>query len=605
MCRVALSSPAILAVIPDPGLLFGLMLAAAIVGGFVVRRVHVPRVIGYLLGGVLLRSVLQRMVGEVDGHADFEALQAAAEPLGAINDLALGLILFSIGGVFERSRLKAVGPRVLKIGLLEMLLVTAFVATGCGLLSVLTQPEYGLGQNCVLALLLGVAGIATAPAATLFVLREYEAKGPLTDTVLGLVGFNNIVCIVAFNVLFLVLARLGAIETPGALGQDIWLGLVLCTAGSVGLGLVCGTLLSIVHAKLPLAETSLIFFAIFIVLGAGEKWLLTHVGVSFNFLLTALVIGAVYYNVAIDSQSLDTALRTVAMPIFAGFFVLAGYNLHIADLIHLGWIGAAYVLCRTAGKLLGGRLGVRWAGVGDRIGEQVGATLLCQAAVVIGLATFVQRNWASELAGRFATIVFGSVVVFEMVGPLLVKRAVKQGGEVKAITLLGRGGMATGGSSVFRLTLRSLLRLAGLRRRPKTAAAGEFRVEDIMRRNVQFLRSSANLDEVLRFIEHSTYNHFPVVDDDGECVGVIHFSDVRGVIYDPAFAELITAIDLADEASPMVPMELSARDVLDVFRDQNVGVLPVAEKAGTRHIVGIVEQRDLLRVLQRPAQNSG
>lgn len=589
--------PSLLGVVPGPGLLFGLMLLAAIGGGFVARFLHIPRVIGFLAGGIILRVVLSTLLDPVGGRST--ALEAAAEPLQAINDLALGMILFTIGGVFERSRLRGTSQRILKIGAAESGLVLLLVFVGTGVLALLTQWGQGLGPNLVLALLLAAAGMATAPAATLFVLREYQAKGPITDTVLGVVGLNNVVCIVLFHAVFLVLAACGLIDAPPLLSRHLWLALVLTTIGSVLLGVVAGTLISIVHAKLPLAETSLIFFAMFIVLGAGEKWLLENMGPSFNFLLTALTIGAVFHNVAIDSGKLLEALRTVATPIFAGFFVIAGYSLHLVELTHLGWVGAAYIVSRCLGKLLGTRWGVGWAGQTHRLGRQVGTALLCQAAVVIGLASFAEQNWRSELARQFSTIILGSVMVFELMGPLLVKRCVVQGGEVKAIALLRRGGAAAEGASVWGITLHSLLRLVHLGLRRAAGQPKAMQVRHIMRRSVQFLPASATLDDVLHFIEHSTYNHFPVVHDNGEFAGVIHFSDVREVIYDPTTRDLVTAVDLADPDSPVVSMDMPLEELLEVFTSHNVGVLPVGQRDQASRIVGLVEQRDLLRALHR------
>jgi Kef-type K+ transport system membrane component KefB len=258
------------------------------------------------------------------------------------------------------------------------------------------------------------------PAATLFVLQEYEAKGPVTDATLTLTGANNIICIVLFHALFLVLASSGAIETTGNLAQHLWLTLAAITLGSVALGVVAGMMISILHAKLQLSETLLIFFAVFALLGAGEQWLWLKYGVSFSFLLTTLVMGAVFANVAIDSQKLEATLRTIGKPVFVGFFVIAGFGLHIDDLAHMGWLGAAYILCIFLGKTLGCYMGVRWAGVPARAGWRLGPALLCQAAVQIGLASFVDRYWASDLAGRFVTVILCSVVVFELIGPLLV-----------------------------------------------------------------------------------------------------------------------------------------------------------------------------------------
>ncbi len=590
----------VLGMVPGPGLLFGLMLASAIVGGYTARLVHVPRVVGFLVAGVALRAALQAFLGASENPAADHALEAASGTLRPIKDLALGLILFTIGGVFERRQLRAIGARVLRIGTVEVGLVAFFVFVGCAVFVVIARSAHGYVENLILALLLGVAAIATAPAATLFVLQEYEAKGPITNTVLGVTGLNNVVCIVVFHSVFLILASFGVIQTTGSLAEHLWLALALTTVGSIALGVLAGTVLSIIHAKLPIAETLLVFFALFIILGAVEPWMWQHVGLSYSFLLTALAMGAVFSNVAIDSQKLEATLRTVGTPIFAGFFVMAGYGLHIGDLRQRGWPGGVYILCRCLGKAMGCRIGVRWARGPERADDRLGPALLCQAAVVIGLASFVERYWQSELASQFATVVLGSVVVFEFVGPLLLKRCVVQAGEVKAITLLRRGTVTTEGASIVRLTLQSLLRLFGVHDRAVVSDRDRLRVEHIMRTNVQFILASDPFDEVLHAMERSTYNHFPVVHEDGTFAGVIHFSDVRDVLYDPALTELITAYDLADPDSAVVPTDMTATELLDVFTNQNVGVLPVVDKTAGKDIVGMVEQRDLLRALHRP-----
>lgn len=588
---------ALIAVVPGPGLLFGLMLLAAILGGYSARLVRVPRVVGFLLGGVLLRVVLYGVLGSGDGGEVHEQLDAAAKPLEAIKALALGLILFTIGGVFERSHLRAVRAHVLKISLCEVALSVLLVFAGCFAATAMAQTQHGIHDNLVLALLLALAAIATAPAATLLVLQEYESKGSITDTILGLTGINNIVCIVLFYLTFLILASSGAISASGSLTQHLWLAMTLTVLGSVAMGIVCGTLISIVHTKLPLAETLLVFFGMFILLGTGEQWLLEHYGLSYNFLLTTILIGAIFANVATDSQKLVTSLRTVGSPILAGFFVLAGYGMHLANFVHMGWVGGAYVVARLLGKAIGCHIGVKWAGAPQRVGRFWGTSLMCQAAVVIGLASFIEQSWQSDLAEQFATVVLGSVVVFELTGPLLLKRCVVQGGEVKAITLLRRTEMLTEGESVTRLTLRSLFRLFGWHSKPQAADPGAMSAKHIMRTNVEFIPASATLDEVLHLIERSRHSHFPVVHEDGDFVGVVHFSDIRNVIYDPLARDLITAVDLADPDSPIVPLDMPLTDLLELFTSQNVGMLPVTERPGSKTIVGIVEQRDLLRAL--------
>ena len=573
------------------------MLLAAIAGGHIARWFHIPRVIGFMLGGIALRVFLYELLSVREGEPVERQLQAAAAPLRAVKDLALGLILFTIGSALERSRLRSAAPRLLRITVAETGLCAVLVFVGCLVVAGMMRIGDGLIEYVVLALLLALASIATAPAATLFVLQEYESKGPITDTILALTGINNVICVVLFYSVFLTMAGVGVLHATQAVAQHVWFALLATTLGSVVVGIAFGTLISVLHAKLTRAETCLVFFAVFILLGAGEKWLLEHVGVSFNFLLTALVLGTVFANVAIHPHKLTSDLQTMAFPIFAGFFVMVGYELHLDELIHMGFLGGAYVICRLAGKVLGGRLGVRWAGGPPRVQGRLGAALLCQAAVVIGLASFVERYWDSDLAHRFSTVILGSVVLFEMIGPLMVKRCVVQGGEVKAVTLLQRPGQATEGDAIVPLTFHALVRWLGVRRRKERLQVEKMTVKDLMRTNIQLIPASANLDEVLHRIERSTYSHFPVVNEQGDFVGVIHFSDVREVMYDPASHDLITAVDLADPDSSVVPIDMPLTDLLEAFTRENVGVLAAVDHTDGRRVVGLVEQRDLLRLL--------
>lgn len=599
-----------LAVIPQAGLLFGLMLVAAVLGGYAARWVRVPRVVGYLLFGVGLKLTLHALLDPQGDDSNAQLWATADQTLRPIKDLALGMILFSIGGVFETRHLKSVGTRLFKISLVEIALTCVLIFAGCAVALTLTHREHSAAVYLPLALLLGVAGIATAPAATLFVLREYDAKGPMTDTILSLTGVNNVVCIALFYVAFLVLSTTGAITTDSGVPHSLWLALLAAFGGSLALGVTLGVAISIFHSKVPTAETVLVFFALFIVLGNGEKWLLEHQGVSYNFLLTALVMGAVFANVALDPEKLESSLKLVGVPIFAGFFVMAGYQLHLEELRHLGWVGVVYILGRLGAKWLGCRIGVRWTRATDTVRPYVGLGMLCQAAVVIGLADYVEHHWRDPLgqtvhplAQTFVTVVLGSVVVFELIGPLLIRWAVIRTGEVKAISMLRRTSAAAEGVSITRLTLNALLRTFGLARKPSATSTEPLQVKHIVRTNIRFLLADATMDEVLRFVEHSRYNHFPVINDHDELVGVIHFSDLRTMIYDPSIRDLVTAVDMADPNARVVHMDMPLPELLDAFREEDtLGALPVVAKAGARRLLGVVEQRDLLRALH-PTRN--
>lgn len=583
-----------------PGLLFGMMLLGAVVCGYLARLMHVPRVVGYLIAGILLKLAVGLVAGQSEGSAANELLHHAPETLEAVRVLALGIILFSIGGVFERSRLRSVGRHVARISLVEVSLVFLLVASGCAVVLAIT--DAWSAQALALAILLGIGAIATAPAATLSVLEEYESKGPITDTVLGLTGVNNVVCIVLFHAVFLILVSMGVVKASGLAGDALLAELLMTTLGSVVLGAILGLIVSVVHMRRSLAETLVLFFGLFVLAGEGEKWLaLTQTGVSYNFLLASLVAGAVFANVAVDSQKLEQTLRVAGAPLIAGFFVLAGYELHITDFRNMGWLGVCYILLRCAGKELGVMIGVRWAGAPQRTDGRLGEALLCQAAVIVGLASFVKRSWDHPMAAQFSTVVLGSIVIFEMIGPLLLKRRIVAGGEVKALTLLSRIGPETVRGSFLRLAFQPFIGRKRFRNATDdklASTSGELTVKHIMRTNVQALSASATFDDVLHFIERSTYNHFPVVRDDGSLAGVIHFSDVRDVIYDPTLHNLVTAEDLVDPDSPHTTPDTPLAKLLESFSaGPNVDVIPVTDGSSQSKIVGVVQQRDLLRAM--------
>ncbi|MFQ5412194.1 MAG: CBS domain-containing protein [Phycisphaerae bacterium] len=586
-----------LALVPGSGLLFGLMLAAAIAGGYVAHALRIPRVVGYLLAGVGLKVLLYRLLEIEPGDPREVDLQAAAEPLKAIKDLGLGIILFSIGGVFETRHLRAVGRRLFKIALCETGLTAGLVFIGVAAVGLAVAGNAPVSTILAFAALLALAAIATAPAATLFVLREYDAKGPVTDTILSLTGVNNIVCIVLFHVGFTALMAAGLVGGAEPAARSIWMNLVNTTLGSIALGMVLGFCLSLLHAKLQLGETLLILVAALVIAGAAEGWLLHHHNLTYNFLLMTLCMGATFANIAIDPERLEESLRTMSRPILVGFFVMAGYKLHLADLAQLRTLGAAYILCRLAGKLFGARLGLRWSKSGGELRPHLGGALLCQAAVVIGLADYVETYWASDWAGRFVTVVLGSVVVFEISGPLLIKGIVKGAGEIKAATLLRRGRAATGGASIFRLSLEALLRMFGIGPALRRRGNGPLRVRHIMRTSVKCLPAEADFDAVLNFAEQSRFNHFPVVDDGDRLVGVIHFSQIREILYDPTLSYLMTAMDLSNPRAGAVHADMPLAEAMRVFQEGDVGSLPVVETADSRHVVGIIEQRDLLRAV--------
>ena len=394
--------------------------------------------------------------------------------------------------------------------------------------------------------------------------------------------------------------------------SQAWTGMGLVVLGSVGLGVGLGFVTAVAHAKLRPIETLLILLAVIMAVGSGQHWLLDHWGVSYSALLTTMCLGVVFANIAPDPDRLSSLLATIGPPLYVGFFGMAGFQLHLEDLWALGAVGGVYVVCRSLGKVVGTWLGMRLVdGGAGTSGLRVGSGLLCQAAVVISLADFVAKVWHDEWATRsFVTTILGSAVLFEIAGPPLIKWLVVGCGEVKAVTLLRHSGSSPDQSrSVLSLTIEALLRAFGLLRQPKAKGAksgdGPLLVRHLMRANVKCIPAGATFDVVLKLVEQSRYNHFPVTDDDNRLVGVIHFKDLGDIIYDPTLYSLVTAADLAMTDVQSLAVDTPVSEAFALFRASGLASLPVVADGESLRVVGLVEQRDLLLALGPATEDDG
>jgi len=570
-----------------PAMMGAVMLLVAIAFAYGAKFFRAPRVVAYILGGVCLHVFLR-------GSSHPAELRAAAASLGFVNELALGLILFVIGGAFEAARLKATRGVLRTFSPLEIGSTFLFTFVGTAA-AAWTIPDMTPSLSLTIGVLLGCAAIATAPAATWYVLYDYQSKGRCTDHLIIMTGINNLVSIIAFHCALIAAAAIGWVAITGGPGSW-WVDLLMVSVGSIAFGAALGLLLTLFHSRLPLREMVLMFFAVLFFLSAGDDWLRQVWGPSFYSMVVCLVMGVVFFNTARDAAYFEQTLETISMPIFALFFVLAGYNLHLEELPHLGVLGLTYIAARAYGKYYGVRRAVRQLGEAGQMRESSGLGLLCQAGVVVFLGSYLTEQWAHPIAAKLNALILASVAIYELVGPFLVKETVIRAGEVKAVTLLRPG--------FFRRTwinpgpgLKSLIQKH--HDRPSTASQSpeNLTAKHLMRTNVHFLAQSAGFDEVLNFIEKSRFHDFPVVDKNGNFIGVVHFRMVRDQIYNPAEASLVTAGSLADTESPTVTPETGLEEILELFHKHNLGEIAVVDNQVTKHLVGIIEQRDLLRVL--------
>lgn len=564
------------------------ILLGALVGGRLAALVRLPRVTGYLLAGLAVGPSFSHILGfEPLLHAD------ALYELELLGDLALALIMVNIGGQFRTDHLRRYGHRIALFSFSEI--GATFLAVGLSVLAAnqfalqITVPGFTLLQtSLIFGLLLGLIAMATAPAATLMVIREYEAAGPVTNTVLTLVGLNNL-----FSVLLFVIAEHLLTSTGGEAGL-----LVTRVCGPLVIGGLFGFILSVWGQRLEQGSEYKI-----LILGGVAACTALSQALQIDSLLSSLALGMVLANSSPRWHRMLESLRQIDYPLYVAFFVLAGANLHLETLSQIGLLGLAYVIARTVGKLFGSWLGARMGGFGWREQHYVGATLLAQAGVAIGLATNLAESWP-EVGHLLQTVVLGAVVIFELFGPLAVRHGLVRSGEVPLLSLLQKQspqGALEGLHSVVHHFRASL----GLPAGHQVSDPGDILVQHIMRQNVETVRNNTGYHELLRLIAHSRYDRFPVVDAEDRFIGMIAYTEIRNLLFEPSLATLVVAGDLVTSARHSVAPDQPLREVLDLFHQQrDISFFPVVDPAEPTRLLGILSQNDVLAAFRRLAEDA-
>ena len=384
----------------------GLILLLALAAGHLVKFVRVPEVTGYILMGVMLGPSVLAWINSGN-----------LQTLGVFSEVALGLILFSIGSVFEVRHFRRVGPRAVTLTLTESLLVAALLIGGMR----------ALGQSWEIALLLGVIGMETAAASSLMVLRETNATGPLTETLLSFLAVNNVFCLLCFTLVAggITVHQSFAGESTATTVYASLYDLVWQLVGSAALGYLVGLLLAAWSSRVVEHGETLILLTGCILLAVGLAVLL-----HLSTLVTSLAIGATTANLSEDSRRLLEVQSRTDPPFYAIFFVIAGANLHLSMLKTVGMLGAVYLVARAIGKLAGGRLGMIGAAVPPQVRRYMGMALLPHAGLAIGLAISLEQL-LPDLGPPVATVVLSAVLIYEIVGPFNTRLALLWAGETR------------------------------------------------------------------------------------------------------------------------------------------------------------------------------
>lgn len=407
-----------------------LSLAIAMFAGLMMTRLlkktHLPDVTAYLIAGVLIGPCFIGALGIPGiGFESYEEL----EGVGLISDVALGFIAFSIGNEFRLSQLKETGKQALVVGILQA--VTATVLVDIALLIFhFIRPDV---LTVAAAITLGAIAAATAPAATLMVVRQYKAKGPLTDLLLPIVALDDAVGLVLFAVSFGIAKALssGVVDLYTIVANPI----IEITA-SLLLGAVAGWVMTQIE-KLFNSNTNRLAITIsFVFLTVALSMISVKIGpvtLGFSSLLVCMMLGSVFCNLCPLSEEIMENSDRWTGPLMVLFFVISGAELELGVFKELAsvLVGIIYMLARSAGKYIGARESAKLMRCNKNIVEYLGITLLPQAGVALGMCVSAQELGAADgLLVR--NIVLFSVLIYELVGPLLTKEALTAAGEITA-----------------------------------------------------------------------------------------------------------------------------------------------------------------------------
>ncbi len=432
-----------------------LCIAIAFIVGLLSSRlmklINLPNVTGYLIAGIIFGPYV---LGRFMGWSLDDANSLNNQVMSLISNVALGFIAFSIGSSFKLSAIKSVGKSIVVITIFEALMAAIFVIAGLFLTKIFINEI-----PIEIILTVGAIACATAPAATLMVIKQYKAKGPLVNTLLPVVAFDDAVALIAFSILFSTAKAMAKGSSVSIMDLAVWP--LVSIFGSILIGLIIGLLVSLGHKLFKSRSNRLIMSIAGILICVGLSIIdfksLWGVDISISGLLSSMMIGAVIVNVRKDSDRLFERMEFFTAPIFMLFFVISGASLDITIFAspNVGIvlaIAGVYLVFRAMGKWVGAFTSAKMVRAEPTVQKYLGFTLIPQAGVAIGLASTASSTLIAEgnslvdelgnittagsqlvtYGGMILAIVLTSTVIYEIFGPIITKFALVKAGEIEA-----------------------------------------------------------------------------------------------------------------------------------------------------------------------------
>lgn len=363
-----------------------------------------PNVTGYLIAGILIGP-------SISGIVSSEVIDS----LRIVSDVALGFIAYSIGSQINIKEMRKTGSGIVVLTFMEALTAMVMVTLVC---------VFVFGRDLPFSLMLGAISCATAPAATLMVIKQYNASGPLVNVLLPVVALDDVVGIMAFGVASTVAKAILSNARPDVFSmflKPLWE-----IVAALMLGAFIGILFIYISKKIKTEGNYLNLVIAMIFLGVA---LASKFGLS--SLLTLMATGSIISTVLPTAQMPFSVIEPITVPIFLMFFVLSGSDLSLKAVGGVGLIGLAYIVVRVIGKWLGAYTGARIFKMPLAVQKYLGYTLMPQAGVALGLSYIAMQTVPPPHGPEIRTIILCATVIYELLGPLVAKKALQLAGEIK------------------------------------------------------------------------------------------------------------------------------------------------------------------------------
>jgi Kef-type K+ transport system membrane component KefB len=382
-----------------------IVLLVGSIGGKIAKIFKLPNVSGYLVAGLFLGPSFFKFVSGQD-----------IEAFSIINELALAVIAFSIGSEFVIKDMLKLGKSIVIITLAEVV-GAVFI--------VFIVMFYMFNQPFAFSIVIASMSAATAPAATLLVIKQYKAYGPLTKTILPVVALDDVFGIIAFGIA-ISLATLTTGQEKFSIYKMIS-GPIIEIGGSVLLGLALGIMLVIIAKKSSGRDEHQVITLVAIGIATGlSNWM------GLSPLLTCIVMGTTLVNKLRKSKRVFDSVNDFISPVYVLFFTLAGASLDLSIFFGVGMLGVAYVIARATGKMFGAWAGAKSVKADPMVTKNLGYALFPQGGISIGLLVLVRRQ-LPEYAAAISTIIMFSVLIYEVTGPIFAKLAIQKAGEINGL----------------------------------------------------------------------------------------------------------------------------------------------------------------------------